>query len=68
MTENPHPERSPDVCERCAANEHVHKGLCRLCREVLLGQGTLLEPEHRERPHQADSEPLHSPPWRRRGA
>jgi hypothetical protein len=56
------------VCERCAANENVVKGLCHRCRELLLGPGTLLGPEHQEKPHQADTEPLHSPPWRRRGA
>jgi len=56
------------VCKSCGANEHVHEGLCRRCRKVLIGQGEVLAPGHEERPHQADDEPLHSPPWRRRGA
>jgi len=56
------------VCERCGVTEGVHKGFCRRCREVLLGPGVIVGPGHEETPHQADAEPLHSPPWRRRGA
>ena len=63
-----HPHYGPDVCERCGANEKVHKGLCHRCREILRGEGRVLKAEHAEQPHQAQAEPLHSPPWRRRGA
>jgi hypothetical protein len=63
-----HPHFGEDVCERCGSNEHVHKALCRKCHELLLGQGAILGPEHQEHPHQANPAPLHSPPWRRRGA
>lgn len=63
-----HPTLQAGVCESCGSNEHVHRGLCRHCRHVLIGEGELRRPEHQERPHQASPEPLHSPPWRRRGA
>lgn len=56
------------VCERCGANEHVHRGLCRACRKTLTGSGEVLAPENREEPTQAPRIPLHRPPWRRRGA
>jgi len=68
--EHPHlrPHLDAGVCENCSTNEHVHEGLCRRCRKVLLGEGKILPPEHEERLHQADGSPLHSPAWRRRGA
>jgi hypothetical protein len=55
------------VCERCGSNEHVHENLCRSCREFLMGPGTPFPPEHEQAPHQAETEPLHSPPWKHRG-
>jgi len=58
----------PGVCERCGTNEHVHEGLCRRCRKLLLGKGTVLDTEDRTDPHSADVPPLHSPPWQHRGA
>jgi len=63
-----HPHPHADVCERCGSNDSVRKGLCHRCRETLRGEGKVLAPEHAEKPHQAQPEPLHSPPWRRRGA
>ena len=63
-----HPHPHADVCERCGSDDSVHKGLCHRCREILRGEGTVLPPEAAEKPHQARPEPLHSPPWRRRGA
>jgi hypothetical protein len=63
-----HPHLHVDVCERCGSNDGVRKGLCHSCREILLGEGKVMAPEHMEKPHQAQPEPLHSPPWRRRGA
>ncbi|HUY23488.1 MAG TPA: hypothetical protein VMV22_14225 [Acidimicrobiales bacterium] len=56
------------VCRSCGANEHVHRGLCRRCREVLEGAGSVLPAEHAEHPRRPEVEPLHNPPWRRRGA
>ena len=63
-----HPHPDADVCERCGSNDSVRKGLCHRCREILRGEGKVVSPEHAEKPHQAQPEPLHSPPWRRRGA
>ncbi|GEM_PF-2332230 len=57
-----------DVCRRCGANEHVHRGLCRRCRRVLMGEGSVVTEEKVPEPHQAQPEPLHRPPWKRRGA
>jgi hypothetical protein len=64
---------SSDVCERCGANEHVHEGLCRKCRKALLGEARQVhedevEFEHEKPTHHEQAEPLHNPPWRRRGA
>lgn len=56
------------LCERCGTDEHVHEGLCRHCRKVLVGEGKILEHRHEEHPHQAADIPLRNPPWRRRGA
>jgi hypothetical protein len=56
------------VCGKCGANEHVHRGLCRRCRRLLLGDGRIAGTELFRGPHEASPEPLHSPPWRRRGA
>jgi len=63
-----HPHPGPDVCERCGSNTKVHKGLCHRCREALRGEGTPVSAPQGEKPHQAQPEPLHNPPWRRRGA
>lgn len=55
------------VCERCGTDEHVHRGMCRRCREAV--DGGARAPQHAEQaPRQAQPEPLHNPPWRRRGA
>jgi ribosomal protein L40E len=56
------------VCRKCGANEHVHRGLCRRCRRLSMGESRVLPPESIEKPHEASPEPLHNPPWRRRGA
>jgi len=56
------------VCDECGSDDEVHRGLCRRCRSVLRGEGTHPPAGSSERPHQADPEPLHNPPWRRRGA
>lgn len=59
--------RTPsDVCERCGSDHHVHRGLCHRCREVV--GDTAVPPAAERRPDQAVPEPLHNPPWRRRGA
>jgi hypothetical protein len=63
-----HPHLLVNVCERCGSNDSVRKGLCHGCREILRGERKVMESEHTEKPHQAQPEPLHSPPWRRRGA
>ena len=67
---HPHllPHYGVDVCERCGSNDHIHKSLCRKCHELLLGEATVAGTGQLARPHQADPAPLHSPPWRRRGA
>jgi hypothetical protein len=63
-------DRSNDgACESCGAREHVHQGFCRKCRRRLMGDSEPLIPERDTlRPHQATPEPLHNPPWLRRGA
>ena len=63
-----HPHPYVNVCERCGSNDSVRKNLCHRCREILRGEGKVMAPEHPEKPHQVQPEPLHSPPWRRRGA
>jgi hypothetical protein len=69
VSETRHDEHSStDVCERCGSNDKVHKNLCHRCREILLGHGTVVTPTPVEAPHEAQAAPLHSPPWRRRGA
>jgi len=55
----------PDVCERCGANEHVHDRLCRRCRRLLLGEGTIVAPARPAAPHSA---PGAGPAPHRRGA
>lgn len=55
------------VCERCGAEEHVHRSLCRRCRELVDG-GTAAPRLTQPEPRSAQPEPLHNPPWRRRGA
>lgn len=62
------PHLQANVCGRCGSDDSVRKGLCHSCREILRGEGKVMAPEHTEKPHQAQPEPLHSPPWRRRGA
>ena len=56
------------VCRNCGANEHVHRGMCRRCREIFEGAGTVLAPDHPRAPRASHAQPLHCPPWRRRGA
>ena len=56
------------VCRICGSNRTVHRGLCRPCRRAMLGPGLPLGPDPVERPHQASPAPLHSPPWKHRGA
>ncbi|MDE3086662.1 MAG: hypothetical protein KGJ77_07835 [Acidobacteriota bacterium] len=58
----------PGFCQRCGTDEHVHEGLCRRCRKVLLAEGTPVREARRRPPRAAQTEPLHNPPWRRRGA
>jgi len=58
----------PQVCERCGATEHVHRGLCRRCHELLAGEGRRLAAERPQPPHQPAPSPPRQPPWRRRGA
>ena len=58
----------PGVCERCGANLHVHRGLCRRCRKVLLGEGRMAGRADVGALHSADVGRLRNPPWRRRGA
>jgi hypothetical protein len=59
-------------CENCSAHAHLHEGLCRPCHRLALDERrTGVSVDHERRPiapHQAPSIPLHSPPWRRRGA
>ncbi len=60
-------------CENCGAQAHLHEGLCRPCHRLALDErrtGVPMDQEKRRPipPHQAPSIPLHSPPWRRRGA
>jgi len=63
------------TCTRCGSNGHLRHGLCSVCRaEVRAARktppGSHAEP-HESRPPappRPDVEPLHSPPWRRRGA
>jgi len=56
------------VCGKCGANEHVHRGLCRRCRRMLSGEGRIVPTDGVRKPLAASPEPLHNPPWRRRGA
>lgn len=67
-SERLHPTPPSDVCERCGADRHVRRGLCRGCRKLLIGEGKELAEEQRRLAQQARPAPLHSPPWRRRGA
>ncbi len=61
-------DQSLDVCERCGATEHVHRGLCRRCHELLVGEGRRIAAERPRPPHQPEPQPPRQPPWRRRGA
>ncbi len=67
-----HPELRPHletgVCESCGTNEHVHRGLCQRCRELQVGKGARVAPEHREHPHEAPSVPPRNPRSRRKRA
>jgi len=60
------------VCGKCGMDAHLHEGLCRHCHQIALEERrTEASIQHEQRqvpPHQAPSIPLHSPPWRRRGA
>lgn len=67
-SERLHPTPHSDVCERCGANLHVRRGLCRRCRKLLIGEGKALEEQPERFVQQARPAPLHNPPWRRRGA
>ncbi len=67
-SERLHPTPPADICERCGENEHVRRGLCRRCRKLLVGEGKPLAEERRRIARQTPASPLHSPPWRRRGA
>lgn len=68
------PKHVPEipVCEKCGSNEHIHDGLCRVCRKSLLEEPEELRhgiapPGRSARPKAPEVEPLHSPPWRHRG-
>jgi len=63
-----HPRLPSDLCERCGTSEHVHRGLCQRCRQLMVEERERVEPDGGEHPHQAPRVPLHNPPGRPRGA
>lgn len=67
---HPHLRQPPrsDVCELCGSTEHVHEGLCRHCRQRLLGEGRFVANEKVLPPHQPEPSPPPNPRWRRHGA
>lgn len=59
--------RKLKVCTNCGATEHVHRGLCRSCRERALGPGEPVVEAGERPPDRPDVEPPHSRPWVHRG-
>jgi hypothetical protein len=65
----PAASHSEATCERCGRAGEIHRGLCAKCRMSGAGDGKVRpDPDTVRKPPRPDVEPLHSPPWKRRGA
>lgn len=62
------PRLHKGVCERCGTDRHVHRGLCRPCRDAMCLE--LVEPggQSARRRSGTAAGRLKRPPWQRRGA